>query len=105
MRLLLRDGTVLLPLGDNKQLARTKGDITLAHANGDATFENKEEVIRVRVRVPDKLALDLDHHEIVTVELTDHAWLPVIFEGSEFVYEVDGWHGGYLVGMDDDLRL
>src|SRR5512134_3880778 len=56
MRLFLGDGTVLYSLGNNEQLTRTEQDVALAHTNGDATFENKEEIIGVVMRVPDELA-------------------------------------------------
>lgn len=92
MRLFLGDGAVLYALGDDEQLTRTKGDIALAHADGDATFENKEEVIRVVVSVPDELAFDLDDHEIVVIELADDTGLPVTFEGSELFRKIDGRH-------------
>jgi len=93
MRLFLGDVAVLYPLGDDEQLTRTEGDIALAHTDGDATFENEEEVIRVVVRVPDELAFGLDDHEIVTIELADDTGLPVVFEGSELFREIDGRHG------------
>lgn len=103
MRLLLGYGAVLRAFGDDEQLSWAKGDVTLTHANGDTTLENKKEVIRVVVRMPDELALDLDHHEIVTIELADDARLPVTFEGGELVCEIDGLHSRYPV-MSDDLH-
>ena len=93
MRLFLGDGTVLYSLGNDEQLTRTKGDVALVHTNGDATFENKEEIIRVVMRVPNELAFDLDDHEIVAVELPDDAGLPVTFKCSELLREIDSSHG------------
>jgi hypothetical protein len=105
MRLLFGYRAVLDPLWDDEQLAWTKRDITLAHANGDVPLEDKEEVIRVFVYVPDELTLDLNHHQIVTIELADYARLPVTFESSEFVCEIDGLHIGLCVLSDNDARL
>ena len=80
---------MLNTLWNDEQFARAERDIALTQADGDATLENKEEVIGVVVRVPSELTFDLDDHEVVTVELTDHAWLPVTFKGSELVSEID----------------
>jgi hypothetical protein len=93
MCLLFGDGAVLDTLGDHEQLTGAKGDIALAHTDGDATLENKEEVIGVVVRVPDERAFDLNDHEIVAIELADDTGLPVTFEGSELFREIDGRHG------------
>jgi hypothetical protein len=38
---------------------------------GDAASENQEEVIGLRVRVPDELALHLDGEHVLVVELSD----------------------------------
>lgn len=73
-------GTVLNTLGNDKQLTRPERDITFVHADGDASTEHEEEVVGVVVCVPNKLALDFDNHEIVTIELADNAWLPVTCE-------------------------
>jgi hypothetical protein len=93
VRLFLGDGAVLYPFRDDEQFTWTKRNITLAHANVDTTLENKEEVIRVVVRVPDELTFDLDDHQIVAIELADDTGLPVTFEGSELFREIDGGHG------------
>ncbi|GAB4218518.1 MAG: hypothetical protein OHK0012_28000 [Synechococcales cyanobacterium] len=44
--------------------------------------------------VPNELTLGFYHHEIVTVELTNHVRLPVTCKSSEFVRKIDGWHEG-----------
>src|SRR5262249_42755082 len=95
MRLFLGHRAVLCPSRNNEQLTGAKRDIPLAHANGNATLEHVEEVVRVVVLVPDELTLDLHDHQIVAIELTHYARLPVTFEGSELLCEVDGAHGGW----------
>ena len=89
MRLFFSDGAMLNTLWNDEQFARAERDVALAHADGDATLENKEEIIGVVVRMPNELAFDLDDHEVVTIELTDHAWQPVTFKRSELVSEID----------------
>ena len=75
MRLFFSDGAMLDTLWNDEHLARTEGDVAVAHADGDAALEHKEEVVGVVVSVPNELTLDLDDHEVVTIELADHAWL------------------------------
>lgn len=93
MCLIFGYGAMLDPLGDNEQFTWTQGHITLAHADGDSALEYEEEIIRVVVRVPDELTLDLDDHEVVTIELAHDAWLPVSVEGGELLCKIDGRHG------------
>jgi hypothetical protein len=42
------------------------------------SIEDEKEVVRVLVRVPDKLTLDLDDHEVVPVELANGSWVPML---------------------------
>ena len=70
--------TVLDTLGDDKQLAWTKRHVVLAHSDGNLPLEHEKEVIGLVVRVPDELALDLDHHQVMSVKLTDRSGLPVL---------------------------
>jgi hypothetical protein len=93
MRLFFGHRTMIDSFGDDEQLTWPKGNIPLPHADGDATLENKEEIVRVDVRVPDELTLDFDDHEIVTIELAHDAWLPVSVEGGELFRKIDGRHG------------
>jgi hypothetical protein len=44
--------------------------ITHAKLDREPSLEHEEEIVRVVVLVPYELALDLDDHEVVTVELT-----------------------------------
>lgn len=89
MRLFFSDGAMLDTFWNDEQFARAERDVALAHADCDATLENKKEVIGVVVRMPNKLTLDLDDHQVVAIELADHAWLPMTIKGSELVSEID----------------
>jgi len=92
VRLFFGDGAMQHALGNNEDFARTERDIAFVHADRDATFEDEKEVVRVVVLVPDELALDLNNHEIVTVELANNSWLPMFGKGGEFLGEVDCCH-------------
>src|SRR6185312_3864179 len=52
-------------------------------------LENDEDFIRVRVRMPDKLALQLDELELVVIHLGNDAGRPVFREPGELVPQVD----------------
>lgn len=69
---------VLDTFGDDKQLAWTKRHVALAHSDGQPTLEHEKEVIGLVVCVPDELALNLDHHQVVSVKLADRSGLPVL---------------------------
>lgn len=96
MGLLGGNGSVLDSFGDDEYLARPDRNASVSKLNVDPAAENEKEVIRVVVLVPYELALHLDHHQIVSVELTDDAGLPVVREGLELMRQVDGFHGWRL---------
>ena len=69
---------VLHSLWNDEDLARPDRNASIPKANVDAAAENQKKIIRVVVLMPSELALHLDHHEVVPVELTDDAGLPVV---------------------------
>jgi hypothetical protein len=46
-------------------------------------FEYQEEIVGVRMRMPNELAFDFDDHEIVVIECADCSWAPVLVESFE----------------------
>ena len=91
--LLYGNGPVLDSFGNDENFARPDRDIFVSKLNVDPTAENEKKIIRVVVLMPYEFALDLDHHEIVSVEPTDDAGLPVVRERLEPMRKVDGFHG------------
>jgi hypothetical protein len=63
--------------------------------NVQTAFENQKEVIRVVVRMSDKLAFGLDDHEVIAVELSDHPRLPVFRECRQLGCEICGLHKNF----------
>ena len=61
----------------------------MAHLDRDLTLKYEKEVISIFMFVPDELTFDLDHHQIMAVELTDGSWLPVLCEGGKLFCKVD----------------
>jgi hypothetical protein len=78
MGFLCCDRAMLDSLGYDEHLSRAKPDKPIAKLNFDSTRQYQKKVVRVLVLVPDELPLHLDHHQVVPVELTDHARLPVL---------------------------
>jgi polyisoprenoid-binding protein YceI len=75
-----RAGTLRIRARNNEHLTRFQCDYLFAHLNVYATLEHQKEIVRVIVLMPNKFALNLDHHQIVAIELTNHAGLPVLRE-------------------------
>lgn len=71
--------------------------------NRQITLEHEGKVIRVGVRVPDELALNLDYHDIVAVEGGNDLRRPVIGELFSFVSRltagmISSFHYGFSFG-------
>jgi len=84
--------TMFDTLGNHEHFARPKCDDPVAQLDIHAAGENQKEVIRIVVLMPNKLALNLDHHQVVAVELADHTRLPVFFERRQFRREIYRLH-------------
>ena len=76
MGLVLSDRPVLNALGHDEYFAWTKPDNAVSQLNSHMPNENQKEVVGIVVLVPNKFALDLHDHEVVTVEASDDARLP-----------------------------
>src|SRR5262249_39036165 len=62
----------------------------------NASFQHQEEIIGVVVLVPHELSLELDHPQVVPVELTDRSRLPILGKHGELFREIDALHGSHL---------
>jgi hypothetical protein len=78
MGFLFSNGAVLDAFWDDKYFAGAKRHGPISQVNANPPVENQEKIVRIFVLMPYELASDLDDHEIVTVELADDAWLPVL---------------------------
>jgi hypothetical protein len=92
VRFLFGHRAMLDSLGDHEYFARPEGDHFLSKLNADAAAENKKEIVGVVMLVPDKFAFHLDYHQVMSVESTDDARLPVLRKGREFLSEIDRFH-------------
>jgi hypothetical protein len=90
--LILGHRPVLHALGDHVQLAGAQMDLAVTQLNRQSAFEDKEEIVGVFVRVPDELALELDHHDVVTVEPLHDLRRPVLRKRRQFFVEIDNRH-------------
>src|SRR5262249_44483918 len=87
-RLFLRDRAMRNPLGSHAYFPWAKMDVAISHTDGAPPLQNKEEVIRVIMLVPDARALPFDHHEV----MADGSRLPVLRTSRELFREVYGLH-------------
>ena len=68
MCLFFRDGRCSTPFGTTNT-SPGPSETFPSHLDRDATLEDEKEIVGFIVLVPDKFTLDLDDHEVVTVEL------------------------------------
>lgn len=76
----------------DKYFPRAERDNSLSKLNLDAPAEDQKEVISILVLVPNKLTLDFDNHEVMSVELTNDPGLPVLCKRRQLVGKVYGFH-------------
>jgi hypothetical protein len=90
MRRLLGQRTMRHAFRDDKQLSRAKIDVTPMHPDGDAADQHQEEIICVVLLMPAELALDFDHHHVVSVEFGHDPGSPVVGERGKPFGQIHG---------------
>jgi hypothetical protein len=80
---------VLDALRDDVQLPRAELDVTVAELDRQASGDDEEEVVRVGMRMPDELALDLADLDLVVVVVADDLRLERLVERRELPREID----------------
>jgi hypothetical protein len=103
MSLLLSNRPVLNALGHYKDFAWAKLNSAISQLNSDLPSENQEEVVRIVVFMPNKFALDLHDHEVVTVEATHDARLPMLRECREFIRQINCPHSFHFLLAKDSV--
>jgi hypothetical protein len=77
----------------------------VAEVDAEIPLEDVEEVVGLGMRVPDKLAFNLDHEDVVSVVVGDDLWRPVLGEPGELGLEVDGGVRRRLICCGHTLSL
>ena len=90
MRLLVGDRAVLDAARNDEEVSFLQLDVPVPQLDRQASFEDEEEVVRLGVRVPDELALQLPDLDLVVVVIADDARLEVLLERRELLREIDG---------------
>jgi hypothetical protein len=57
-----------------------------------AALQNQEQFVFGVVMMPDKLALEFDEFDVLTIEFSYDLWAPVLMEGAEFVRQENFLH-------------
>ena len=74
---------------DDEELARSEHDVAVAELDRQLALDDEEEVVRVGMRVPDELALDLRELHLVVVDVRDDLRREDLVEPGEGLCEVD----------------
>jgi hypothetical protein len=77
MGLVLGHRSELYTFGHYEYFAWTNPNGAVAQLNSNMPYENQKEVVGIVVLVPNEFALDLHNHEVMPVEATDNARLPI----------------------------
>ena len=81
---------VLYAARDHVQLTLRHIDRTAWKVDTQGAFEYQEGLVGFGVGMPDELAFDAYHLELVVVHLGDDAWAPVLVDQGGFMSEVYG---------------
>ena len=92
MCFMFSDGAMFDALGHYKYFARTQRDHSFSQLNADASAQYKKKVVGVIVLVPDKFTLHFDDHEVMPIELSDDAGLPIVCKRGQLFSQVYGVH-------------
>lgn len=94
LHLLIGDGAMLNPPGNDHQLARTHLDQSVAIFDPEVSSHPEEPLVPVVMVKPDELAAKLDKLHVLAVQLTNHPGSPVFPDLRELLSEVDLVRGG-----------
>jgi hypothetical protein len=87
--LLVGDRAVLGASRDDEDVALIELDVSMPELDREPPLEDEKEIVRVGVRVPDELALDLADLDLVVVVVADDPRLKMLVEGRELLREID----------------
>src|SRR5690348_7713470 len=80
---------MLHAFGNDVHFPGSERDGLVPELERHGALENDEDFVGVRVRMPDKLALQLDELELVVIHFGNDAGRPVFREPGELVLEID----------------
>src|SRR5262245_3818600 len=74
---------------NDEQVASAQVNRAVAELDFELALEHEEEVVGVRMAMPDELALDLDDLDLVVVHRRDDARREAVVEERQLVREID----------------
>ena len=74
------------------KFTRPQFDVSLFHPDCQTAAEDKKEIIRVGMAVPNELPVDLHHHNVVVIIAGDNAWAPMIGDFRQLVCQIYRLH-------------
>jgi hypothetical protein len=75
---------------DDEELSLAELDVPVPQLDRQPPLQDEKEVVRVGVRVPDELALELPDLNLVVVVVADDPRLEMLVEGRELLREING---------------
>ena len=87
----LGEGAVLDTAGYDEELSGPQRHVPVAHLDGQFSARDEEELVRVLMGVPNELALELDHLDLVVVHAGNHLGRPLLGEEGKLFGDVNGY--------------
>src|SRR5690349_12475793 len=79
---------VLDPFWYDVEVAGAEAYLAVPKLYDQVALEDEEEVIRIRMRMPNKLAVHFDDHHVMSIELCDDFRRPEIRKGAELLGQI-----------------
>jgi hypothetical protein len=90
VRFALSKRAVLDAAGYNEELSGPQGHVAIAHLDGQSSARDKEELVGVIVGMPNELAVELDHLDLIVVHPGNHLGRPLLGEEGELFGDING---------------
>lgn len=74
--------------GDHKDLSRPQFNYSVFKVDLDPPGKDMKKFVGVFMPMPDELAMNVDHTNVIVVNGGNIAWLPLIVEGSKGLGEI-----------------
>lgn len=92
VRFLVRHWTMLHATRHDEEFPFVEHDLFITEEHADAPPNHEEQFVLVLMRVPDEVAEEFPQTHHLSVEITRHARRPIVFDGREFLFQIDRSH-------------
>ena len=85
-------GAMFDATGNDQQLAFFQPDLPVPEIHPESSLHHQEQLVLIFVMMPDKLALELDEFDLLTVQLADDFGTPVVVKLGELLLDIYFFH-------------